>query len=112
MMGFGIGRTRQSRDRIELLQQATHDMIAVAPLTDVIQFRHGRPQRRFDAGDGLVGEVLPLILQTPLVFEKFLSIEIATGGRKRRGGRPGLGQQPQTACGSARHIVCVANVPA
>lgn len=80
-MIFRIGPAREAGHEIELAQQAADDMIAIATLADMIEFREGLGEGGFDFGDGVLGKALALLLKLAFVLQELLAIEVGTGDR-------------------------------
>jgi hypothetical protein len=72
-----IGERREIGDGVEFLEELTDDLVGVGPLAETFDLREGPHQRVLGLTNGDVGVVLPLPLQTLLMFDDFASKEVS-----------------------------------
>ena len=72
----GIGPHREFGDDVELAEELTHHLAGVVALAELLEPRHDARQRLFGLTDGHIRVVLALPLETGVMFEKFLSVEV------------------------------------
>lgn len=81
---LGIGPGRKPGDDIESTQEITHHLAGVFPLAELLELPEDAREGVLGLGERMLGVVLPLSLETPMMLEKFLAEEI----RKALTGRP------------------------
>ena len=71
-----IGPSRKPRDNVELSKKLGHDQMGIVCRGELVHLRNDAHERRFNAVDGLGREVLTVLLQAAMVFEKLFAIEV------------------------------------
>lgn len=72
----GIGPGGEAGDGIELLEEATDDLVRVGRRAQVIELRHHPRQRPFHLADHALGIELTLRVEAALTLDEFLAVEI------------------------------------
>ena len=77
MVFLGIGPRGESRNSVDLAQEAADKLVTVLALTECAHFRVEAAQRRFDVDNDLLGVVLTLALEALPVLKQLLAIEVS-----------------------------------
>lgn len=89
----GIGPGREPGDDIELAKDLPDDLVGIACGAEVIELRHHFRERLFHIADGALRVELPLLLETALTANEFLTVEIRDGMQNGLAGGPRIDQQ-------------------
>ena len=71
------------RDQVELPQQPADHFVRIVLAAQLLEPCENPGQRRLGLEDGVVRKRLPLLLQSPLMFDELFAVEL---GPHRRGG--------------------------
>jgi hypothetical protein len=72
----GIGPGGGTGDRIELLQEPTHDLIGIGRLTEHVQLSQHCRERLLNFADGAVRIVLTLRFQAALALDELFPVKV------------------------------------
>ena len=97
---LGVRPRRQACDEVELSQEATYDLVDVIFRAELLELSNDAGERGVNFGDRVLGVVLTLPLEAPLMFDELFPIESGAtrdgmharwpglSARVRRGGCP------------------------
>ena len=72
---LGVRPRRQACDEVELSQEATYDLVDVILRAQLLELSNDAGERGVDFGNRVLGIVLTLPLEAPLMFDELLAIE-------------------------------------
>jgi hypothetical protein len=81
LLGAQPIRIGEASDEIELPEEATDHVIAIAPVAEVIELRQRLGQCCFGLGERVFRIEFALCLQAAFVFQELLPIEVGSGDR-------------------------------
>ena len=87
---LGVRPRRQACDEVELSQEATYDLVDVILRAELLELSNDAGERGVDFGDRVLGIVLTLPLEAPLMFDELFAIESGATRDGRHARWPGL----------------------
>lgn len=96
---LGVRPRRQACDEVELSQEATDDLIDVILRAELLELSNDTGERGVDFGDRVLGIVLTLPLEAPLMFDELFPIKSGATRDVMHARWPGL--FARVSCGGA-----------
>ena len=99
-----IGPAGQVGDSVELLEQATNDLVSVIAGAESIEILHHPGQRRLRLTDSALGVALSLLIEAALALDELLAVERGQGMKDRIARRTRVSQEARHPISRCQHI--------